>query len=129
VATGAGADDFTITVTPMAIAWHNPEAQDIYIHKVVIPRSAAGGTATSIIDVGIADNAIGTNAGVEFFDNLDANATGVADSWLAGDGGTQSKWVLCQDSASATDGWVVAQIKTEIANNLAGTYTIVYSGA
>jgi hypothetical protein len=129
VATGAGADDFTITVTPMAFTWHNPEAQDIYIKKVVIPRTAAGGTATSIIDVGIADDAIGTNAGVEFFDNLDANAAAaVHDSWVAGDGGTQAKWVLCQDSASATDGWIVGQIKTEIANSLAGSYYIEYVG-
>lgn len=129
VATGAGADDFTITVKSIAFAWHNPEAQDIYIKKVVAAITTKGGTATSIIDVGIADDAIGTNAGVEFFDDIDADAAAaVHDSWVAGDGGAQTKWVLCQDSASATDGWVVGEIKTEIANNLAGSYYIEYVG-
>ena len=129
VATGAGADDFTITVTPMAFTWHNPEAQDILIKKVVINRTTKGGTATSIIDCGIADDTIGTNAGVEFFDDLDADAAAALhDSWVGGDGGTQTKWVALQDSASVTDGWIVGQIKTEIADTLAGSYYIEYVG-
>ena len=42
--------------------------------------------------------------------------------------GTQTIWVGCEDSASATGGWVVGKIDTEIANSLAGSYYIEYVG-
>lgn len=131
VTTGGGADDFTITVTPIVFAWHNPEAQDIMIKKIVVDVTTKGGTATSEIEVGIADDAVATNRGTEFFNALDADAAAcVHDSLVAGGTsfGTQDRWVLCQDSASVTDGWVVGEIKTEIANSLVGTYYVEYTG-
>jgi hypothetical protein len=131
VTTGAGADTFTITVHSNAFAWHNPEAQDILIKKIVINRSAAGGTATAEMNVGIADNGTVDNPGVEFFDSiLVNNAAAIHDSYVAGGTsyGTQTIWVNCQDSVSATDGWVVGKIDTEIANALAGSYYIEYTG-
>jgi parallel beta-helix repeat protein len=112
----------------IAFAWHNPEAQDIYIKKVVITVTTPGGTVGSHLDVGIADDAAGTNRGTEFFDDLLLNTAQVNDSTLVADGGTQSKWVLCQDSASATDGWVVGQILDANAASLVGTYYIEYVG-
>ncbi len=131
VATGAGADDFTITVHCNAFAWHNPELQDIFIRKIVINRTAAGGTATSELNVGIADNGTVDDPGTEFFNNLPVNnAAALHDSYVAGGTsyGTQTIWVSCEDSASATGGWVVAKLDTEIADLLAGTYVIEYCG-
>jgi hypothetical protein len=126
--TGATTGTFTITQNCIAFAWHNPTINDIFITKVVINITTTGGTATSVIDCGIADNAMGLNRGMEFFDDLDANAADMNDSLVAGDAGTQTKWVLCQDSVSATDGWVVANILVEKANNLVGSYYIEYVG-
>lgn len=112
----------------ITFAWHNPEAQDIIIRKVVVEITTGSVTANSVIDVGIADDATGANRGTEFFDDLDANDVDVNDSWVAGDGGTQTKWVFCQDSASATDGWVVGQILVADAAALVGKYYIEYVG-
>jgi hypothetical protein len=131
VTTGAGADTFTITVHSNAFAWHNPEAQDILIKKVVINRTAAGGTATAEINVGIADNGTVDDPGTEFFENLLANnAAAIHDSYVAGGTsyGTQTIWVNCQDSASATGGWIVFKLDTEIADLIAGTVIIEYCG-
>ncbi len=131
VTTGAGADTFTITVHHNAFAWHNPEAQDIFIKKIVINRTAAGGTATAEINVGIADNGTVDDPGTEFFENLLANnAAALHDSYVAAGTsyGTQTIWVNCQDSASATGGWIVGKLDTEIANALAGTFIVEYCG-
>jgi hypothetical protein len=131
VTTGAGADTFTITVHSNAFAWHNPEAQDILIKKIVINRTAAGGTATAEMNVGIADNGTVDDPGTEFFENLLVNnAAAIHDSYVAGGTsyGTQTIWISCQDSASATGGWIVAKLDTEIANSVAGTYYIEYVG-
>jgi len=112
----------------IGFAWHNPEAQDIVIKKVVVEVTTIGGTAGSHLDVGIADAAAGTNRGTEFFNDILLNTSQIDDSYLAGDGGTQTKWVVCQDSASATDGWVVGQILDANAASLVGRYYIEYAG-
>lgn len=109
-------------------SWHNPEAQDIYIMKVVGNVSALDSDNANI-DWGIADNATYVNGGTEFFNDLAGETIKVNDSWLAGDGGTQTKWVLCQDSASATDGWVVAKILDADGSSITGTGIIQYCGA
>jgi len=127
--TAGGTNEFTITITHIAFAWHDPEIQDILIKKIVVNITTKGGTATSIMDVGIADDAVGTNIGTEFFNDIDVDAAAaVHDSYIAGDGGTQTKWVLCQDNASATDGWVVGKIATEKADALAGSWYVEYVG-
>ena len=111
----------------IAFAWHNPLTVDVLIRRVVVEVTTAGGTAGADLDVGIADNAIGTNRGTEFFNDLNLNTVRVNDSFVVGDGGTQTKWVVCQDSASATDGWVVGQILDANAASLVGKYYIVYA--
>jgi hypothetical protein len=129
--TAGGTNDFTITVHSNAFAWHNPELQDIFIKKIVINRTAAGGTATAEMNVGIADNGTVDDPGTEFFNNmLVNNAAAIHDSYVAGGTsyGTQTIWVNCQDSASATGGWVVGKIDTEIANSLAGSWYIEFVG-
>jgi len=112
----------------IGFSWHNPEAQDILIKKVVVEVTTGGGTVGSHLDVGIADDTAGTNRGTEFFNDLLLNSAQIDDSWVAGDGGTQTKWVLCQDSASATDGWLVGQILDANAASLVGKYYIEYIG-
>jgi hypothetical protein len=112
----------------IAFAWHNPEAQDIFVKKVVIEVTTGGGTVGSHLDVGIADDAIGTNRGIEFLNDLLLNSVQINDSWVVGDGGTQTKWVFCQDSASGTDGWLVGQILDANAASLVGKYYIEYEG-
>jgi parallel beta-helix repeat protein len=108
--------------------WHNPEAQDVYIKKVVITVTTPGGTAGSGLQVGISDDAAGTNLGTEFANTFDLNTAAVYDSTLATDNGTQTKWVFCQDSASATDGWVVGKILVANASSLVGSYYVEYVG-
>jgi hypothetical protein len=112
----------------ISFAWHNPEDQDILIEKVVLEITTPGGTATSVLQVGIADDAAGTNLGSEFFTGADLDSGSVRDSYLAGDTGTQTKFVFCQDSVAATDGWIVGKIITENASSLGGKYYIYYTG-
>jgi hypothetical protein len=111
-----------------AIAWHNPEAQDIMVTKVVIVVATGGGTVGSLGQIGIADNATGTNLGSEFFTALTLNNTGTYDSYIAGDTGAQTKWLLLQDSASGTDGWLDCKITVQNAASLVGSYYIEYVG-
>ena len=112
----------------IAFAWNNPYIQDALVVKVTVEVTTGSVTATSVIDVGIADDAAGTNRGTEFFNDLDANDVDINDSWVAGDGGTQTKWVLLQDSVSATDDWIVGQILVADAAALVGKYYIEVVG-
>lgn len=112
----------------ICFAWNNPELQDILIKKVVVEVTTGGGTPGSHLDVGIADDATGTNRGTEFFDDLLLNTAQIDDAWVGGDGGTQTKWVFCQDSASAVDDWIVGQILDANAGSLVGEYYIEYVG-
>jgi len=107
-------------------AWHNPELQDILITKVVVNITTLDGDAANI-DVGIADNATYTNGGTEFFNDLKGETAQVNDSWTTTEG-QQSLWVLCQDSASATDGWIVGKILDDDGTSIVGSYYIEYVG-
>jgi hypothetical protein len=108
-------------------SWHNPEAQDILIKKVVINITTGDADAANI-DCGIADDATYTNGGTEFFDDLTGETIAVYDSVSTAILGKQTVWVLCQDSASATDGWVVAKILTNDGSSIVGSYYIEYTG-
>ncbi len=112
----------------IAFAWNNPYAQDAIVKKVTVEVTTAGGTALSVLQVGIADDATGTNLGSEFFTAVPLNTPAIYDSWLAGDTGAQTKWVLLQDSASATDDWVVGKILTQNASNLVGKWYVEVVG-
>ncbi|MDD4985882.1 MAG: right-handed parallel beta-helix repeat-containing protein [Dehalococcoidales bacterium] len=108
----------------IAFYWSSPNISDILIKSVVIEITTIGGTANSVMDVGIADDATGTNLGVEFFDALDLQTAQINDSYVPADMGTQVKYVLCQDSASATDAFVVGKILVANAANLVGRWYI-----
>ncbi len=126
--TAGGTNEFTVTVTHMAAAWHNPEAQDVLVRRVVADITTQGGTESSVMQVGVADDAYGTNIGSEFFTGIDNNAAVIRDAWLAGDTGAMTKWVVLQDSASGTDGWIDFKISTEVAEDLVGNYYVEYAG-
>ena len=115
-------------VNDIAFSWHNPEEEDILITKVIIEVITVGGTVGSHLDVGIADDVAGTNRGTEFFNDIDLNAQKISDSYVAGDGGTQTKYVFCDDTDSATNGYIVGEILDANASNLEGKYYIEYRG-
>ena len=112
----------------ISFAWNNPETQDVLIKKVVVEITTGGGTVGSHLDVGIADDAAGTNRGTEFFNDLLLNNVAIDDSFVAGDGGTQTKWVFCEDNVAVANDWVVGQILDANAAALVGKYYIVYAG-
>lgn len=68
------------------------------------------------------------NGGTEFFNDLLLNNVGIYDSWVAAGGGTQTVWVFCDDSASATNGWIVGQILDANAALLVGKWYVEYVG-
>jgi hypothetical protein len=86
------------------------------------------GTIGSLGIVGIADDATGTNLGSEFFTALTLNNVGIYDSYLAGDTGAQTKWVLQSSSASATKSWIDGKITVQPASSLVGKYYIAVVG-
>jgi hypothetical protein len=128
ITTSGATGNIVVTINHFAAAWHCPELQDILIKKITVEITTPGGTATSVIQCGIADDAIGTNLASEFFTGLNNNAAAVRDSWLAGDTGAQTKYIVLQDSASATDGWINFKTNTEIAQALVARYYIEYVG-
>lgn len=111
----------------IGFAWHNLEATGIMVKRLVINIGTPGGTAGSHLDVGVADDAAGTNRGTEFFNDLDLNTTANRDSWVAGDGGTQTSYVYIEDVTVATNGWIVGQILDANAAALGGGYYIEYT--
>lgn len=113
----------------MSFAIQNPEAQQVYVREVFIPVGTPGGTAGAHLDIGVCDDAAGTNLGVEFFDDLDANAAQMNTSKLAADGGTQTKPALLAVNGAGADAWVGGIIRDANASNLAGSAIIEYMGA
>lgn len=118
-----------IALTPgnanaFAFAWQNPESTKIIVHKVVIYRTAAGGTGSSVLDVGPADAATGTADTI--IDGLDLNATGLADS--IADGGTNGleRSVLLTENGGNLD-HITGKILAQNAASLAGYVYIYYN--
>jgi hypothetical protein len=115
----------------IVFSWHNPEAQDIIIKKVIVYLTTGDASAANL-DVGIADDATYTNGGIEFFNDLPLETAAMYESTSNGLGGAaegvQIVGVLCQDSASATDGWVVGKALSADASDIVGSYYIEYAG-
>ena len=118
----------TVTIYSWTFAVQNPEARACFIDSITVDETAAGGTATSVCAVGIADNATGTNLGTEFFTAIPMNAELVYSSTYATDTGTQVKPVIWQNNAFGVMSWVVGRITTQSANNLVAKYYITYRG-
>ena len=113
----------------IGLAWQNPEAQAVYVRKINVPVTTGGGTPGSHFDMGVADDATGTNRGTEFFNDLHLETAQLNDSWLAGDGGQQTKAVKLEANGNATDAWVVGQILDANASALVGSALFEYMGA
>ena len=105
-----------------AFAWQNPEASKIIVHRVIVDRTAAGGTATSVLDVGVAPTA--TDTADTLIDGLDLNATGVADN--VSDVGTNGKARAKVDEKGGTNDYITGKILTANAASLAGYAYIHY---
>jgi hypothetical protein len=122
----------TITATARAansfpIAWQNPNAQKVLVTRFVIELTAAGGTATAVMDVGL--GATATTHSDNLLDGIDINTTGFYDSLNDTDNGTNgiSKPQTLDESGGTTD-YITGQILTEKADTLAATYYITVVG-
>ena len=105
-----------------AFAWQNPESVAILIQRIFVDRTAAGGTATAVLNIGTAADA--TTHSDNLIDGLDANATGLADNIT--DGGTNGKSRQKLDAKDGTTDHITGQILTEAAEALAGKVYIEY---
>lgn len=106
-----------------AFAWQNPEASKIIVHRVIVDRTAAGGTGSSVLDVGVVAN--GTSTADTLIDGLDLNATGVADN--ISDGGTNGKARAKVDEKDGSNDYITGKILAQNAASLAGYVYIHYT--
>ena len=74
VALTAGAAD------AIAFAWQNPESTAILVHRVIVDVTTDGGTATSVLDIGVVANATATADTI--INGLDLDAIAVTDHLL-----------------------------------------------
>lgn len=97
-----------------AFAWQNPESVPIYVEKVILDITVAGGTATSVIDVGAVNAATDTASNI--LNDVDANAVGVS---------VYSGGLKMTAKNGALD-HITGKILTEAATALEGTVIIRY---
>lgn len=108
-----------------AFAWQNPEAVAIHVLQVVVDVTTAGGTGSSVIDVGVATSATGT--GDTILDGIDANADAAYSSLSAGVSGTNATENAHRVDANAgTNDHVTGKILVANASSLVGKYYIYY---
>ena len=121
---GVTTGTITVTLVVSSLDIPCPEFLDCLISKVIIDISTPGGTATSVLQVGLSDDAVGLNLGSEFFTGANANAAAILDSFIAGDTGAQTKLVVWP--ATGVKSHLHIQINTEKAGALAGKVTVYY---
>jgi hypothetical protein len=115
-------------VNAYAFNWQNPENRKIIVKRVVVYLSAAGGTANSVLDIGVI-NATATHSDT-IIDGLALNTTGVFDSSNSTDKGTNGMVrALLVDENGGTNDWITGQILVANAASLAGKVMIEYMGA
>lgn len=107
-----------------AFAWQNPESSKIIVHKVIVNRTTAGGTATSVLDVGPANDA--TSTADTIIDGLNLNTTGVADN-IADKGTNGTTRSVLLDANGGTTDYITGKILVEKADDLVGYVYIYYS--
>lgn len=106
-----------------AFAWQNPESTKIIVHKVMVYKTAAGGTGSSVLDVGVVADA--TSTADTLIDGLDLNSTGMADS--IEDQGTNGTSRAIVDENGGTNDYITGKILAQNAASLAGYVYIYYS--
>jgi hypothetical protein len=110
------ADDFAFT-------WQNPEASKIIVTRVLINITTAGGTGSSVLDVGVVENA--TSTADNLIDGLDLNATGIFDNIT--DKGENGKSRQVVDENGGTNDYITGKILVQDAAALTGKYYILYT--
>jgi hypothetical protein len=111
-----------------AFAWQNPEATKILVTRVLVDRTTAGGTAGSVLDIGVVASA--TDTANTIIDGLDLNATGIGDSLNATDAGTSGTAKAVKvDEKGGTNDYITGKILTQKAENLVGNVYIYYTNA
>lgn len=109
-----------------AFAWQNPESSKIHVNQVVVDITTAGGTATAVIDVGVASSATGTADTI--LDGIDANADAIYSSLSAGVSGSNATGNVHRvDENAGTNDYVTGKILVEAASSLVGKYYIYYT--
>ena len=106
-----------------AFAWQNPESTAILVHRVLINLTAAGGTGSSVINVGT--GATATTASDNLIDGPDINTTNLFDNIT--DKGSNGKSKQKMDAMGGTTDYVTGQILVANAASLAGKYYIFYT--
>ena len=105
----------------IAFAIANPEGADLLIHRVLLDVTTPGGTATAVLDVGVAADAV-TGSDI-LIDGADANADALYDN--LNDAGTSGKsrqrWGSTQ--------YVTGQILVANAAALVGNVYVFYTKA
>lgn len=106
-----------------AFAWQNPEASKIIVTRVLINITTAGGTGSSVLDVGVVANA--TSTADTLIDGLDLNATGIFDNIT--DKGEYGKSRQVVDENGGTNDYITGKILVQNAAALVGKYYIFYT--
>lgn len=105
-----------------AFAWQNPEASKIIVERVLVRLTTAGGTANSVLDVGVVADA--TSTADTLIDGLDLNTTGLFDNIV--DKGTNGKARQIVDENGGTNDYVTGKILVANAAAVVGDVYIVY---
>lgn len=105
-----------------AFSWVNPESSKIIVSRVVIYLTTAGGTGSSVLNVG--PGATATTADDTLIDGLDLNTTGVFDN--VENQGTNGKSTCVLDESGGTTTYINGQILVANAASLVGKYYIYY---
>lgn len=105
-----------------ALAWQNPESTAIMVQRVLVDLTTAGGTATSVLNLGSAANA--TTTSDNLIDGLDLNTTGLFCN--LDDGGTNGTSSARLDAMGGTTDYITGQILVANASALVGNVYIEY---
>ena len=106
----------------IAFAWQNPESTEVLVQRVIVDVTTAGGTVSSVLDVGVTDTASASAA--DIMDNADLNSTGVTDHSLVAGAGLGGVHKLGE--SGGTNDYVTGTIRTANASALVGKYYIEY---
>lgn len=106
-----------------AFAWENPEASKIIVTRVLINITTAGGTGSSVLDVGVVADAASTAD--TLIDGLNLNATGIFDNIT--DTGEHGKSRQVVDKNGGANDYITGKILAQNATALVGKYYIFYT--
>lgn len=106
-----------------AFVWENPEASKIIVTRVLINITKAGGTGSSVLDVGVVADA--TSTADTLINGLNLNATGIFDNIT--DKGENGKSRQVVDEKGGANDYITGKILAQNAAALVGKYYIFYT--